>query len=185
MSFRLGKGSLSRLEGVHPDLVALAKLAIRLSPVDFSIVEGLRSIETQRDYVARGASKTMNSRHLTGDAYDFCPYIGGKLVWTDLPAIKSIIVAHQEAADQLGQLIVSGADWDNDGVWVDDDDDESFMDGYHIQRPWPYQVRAAKTAQARRTTLRHVEPTRDEVIAMLDSRVQALEEQVRRMVPRS
>lgn len=36
----------------------------------FVILELYRSIETQRIYVARGASKTMNSKHLEGLAID-------------------------------------------------------------------------------------------------------------------
>ena len=43
MAFNLGAKSLSRLEGVHPDLVRVVKHAIGLSTQDFMVVEGLRS----------------------------------------------------------------------------------------------------------------------------------------------
>lgn len=43
MSYVLGHRSLTRLEGVHPDLVRVVKRAIQLSTVDFMVVEGLRS----------------------------------------------------------------------------------------------------------------------------------------------
>jgi hypothetical protein len=36
------------------------------------ILELYRSIETQKGYVARGVSKTMNSKHLSGLAVDLC-----------------------------------------------------------------------------------------------------------------
>ena len=66
MTYALGKRSLERLVGVHPDLVRVVKRAIELTDHDFSVIEGLRTIETQRAYVAKSASKTMNSRHITG-----------------------------------------------------------------------------------------------------------------------
>src|SRR5687768_13922150 len=40
MGFSLSARSLLRLEGVHPRLVAVAREAIALSPVDFMITEG-------------------------------------------------------------------------------------------------------------------------------------------------
>ena len=46
----------------------LTKAAILGTPV--VILELYRSIETQRAYVSRGASKTMNSKHLQGLAAD-------------------------------------------------------------------------------------------------------------------
>lgn len=45
MTYQLGNKSLQTLEGVHPDLVAVVKLAITLTEQDFSVGEGLRSVE--------------------------------------------------------------------------------------------------------------------------------------------
>lgn len=39
--------SLSKLEGVHPDLVKVVKKAIELTECDFTVTEGLRSKERQ------------------------------------------------------------------------------------------------------------------------------------------
>ena len=64
--FSLSKKSESRLFGVHPDLVAVVRRAIEITEVDFSVGEGLRTIERQKELVAKGASQTMKSRHLTG-----------------------------------------------------------------------------------------------------------------------
>lgn len=68
--FKLSKKSLSKLQGVHPDLVRVVERAIQISTVDFMVGEGLRDLETQKRYVRIGASKTMKSRHLTGHAVD-------------------------------------------------------------------------------------------------------------------
>lgn len=62
--FTLGKLSLSRLEGVHPDLVRVVKLAISKSTAEFTVGEGVRTLATQKKYVRIGASKTLNSRHI-------------------------------------------------------------------------------------------------------------------------
>ena len=40
MGYRLGKRSLKRLEGLHPDLVRVVKKAITLTNVDFTVLEG-------------------------------------------------------------------------------------------------------------------------------------------------
>ncbi|OAV09518.1 Phage endolysin [Moraxella catarrhalis] len=69
------------MQGVHPDLVKVVLHAIKISPVDFSVMEGVRTKEHQRELVKKRASKTMNSRHLTGHAVDIVPIIGGKISW--------------------------------------------------------------------------------------------------------
>jgi peptidoglycan L-alanyl-D-glutamate endopeptidase CwlK len=81
MSIVLGQRSLSRLEGVHPDLVRVVKKAAAMSPLDFTVLEGLRTVDRQRQLMASGATRTMNSRHLTGHAVDLAPMIGGTVRW--------------------------------------------------------------------------------------------------------
>ena len=51
-----------------------ARLILKAKELGPPIVrlEWLRSTETQRAYVARGASKTMDSKHLIGLASDYC-----------------------------------------------------------------------------------------------------------------
>lgn len=78
MSFRLSQRSLRNLEGVHPRLVALVREAVALSPVDFMITEGLRTPERQVSLVRAGASRTLNSRHLTGHAVDVAALVDGQ-----------------------------------------------------------------------------------------------------------
>ena len=81
MSIVLGQRSLSRLEGVHPDLVRVVKKAAALSSLDFTVLEGLRTQARQKQLLDLGATKTMNSRHLTGHAVDLAPMVGGTVRW--------------------------------------------------------------------------------------------------------
>jgi peptidoglycan L-alanyl-D-glutamate endopeptidase CwlK len=70
MAFSLSNLSSDRLQGVHPDLVRGVERAIRITTQDFRVQEGLRTRERQAELVARGASRTMNSRHLTDHPVD-------------------------------------------------------------------------------------------------------------------
>jgi len=70
MAFKLSQRSLDRLDGVKPQLVELVKRAIEITTIDFGVIEGLRSEERQKELVAKGASKTMKSKHLDGNAVD-------------------------------------------------------------------------------------------------------------------
>lgn len=119
MSFKFSKRSLDNLKDVHPDLVAVMHRALQISPIDFVVIEGLRSGARQKELVASGASRTMNSRHLTGHAVDIVPWVGG--VRWDWPLYDALAVAVKEAAKQKGVAIVWGGDW------------QSFRDGPHFE----------------------------------------------------
>lgn len=123
MPYVLGSRSLKRLEGVHPDLVRVVKRAITLTPVDFTVLEGRRTLDRQKQLVAAGASKTMNSRHLTGHAVDLGAYVAGSVRW-DWPLYYKLAEAVKEAARLEGVPIEWGGDW------------KSFKDGPHWQLPW-------------------------------------------------
>ena len=73
----LGEVSLRNLIGVNPKLQLLVEEGIKESPIDFRVTEGLRTISRQKHLVSIGASRTMDSRHLTGDAVDLVPWDGG------------------------------------------------------------------------------------------------------------
>lgn len=116
MSYILGSRSLANLDGVHPDLVRVVRRAITITSQDFTVYEGLRTIERQREYVARGVSKTMNSKHLPqadgyGHAVDLVPWIGGMARW-EWPAIYPVAEAMRRAARDLGVRLVWGGVWD-------------------------------------------------------------------------
>lgn len=110
MAFRLSKRSAGRLEGVNDDLVAVVKRAIELTKVDFGVTEGLRSVETQREYVAAGKSQTMKSKHLDGRAVDLVAYIGSSVSW-ELNLYDDIANAMRVAAIELDVAIKWGAAW--------------------------------------------------------------------------
>ena len=71
--FQFGSRSESHLAGLDADLVRLARHALRLSRVDFTIISGRRTMAEQRALLRAGKSQTLNSRHLTGAALDFVP----------------------------------------------------------------------------------------------------------------
>lgn len=106
----LNARSRARLKGVHPRLIAVAERAAGISPVGFIVTEGLRSRERQAALVNAGASRTMNSRHLTGHALDIAAVVDGKVRW-DWPLYPRIAEAFNQAASELGVAIVWGGDW--------------------------------------------------------------------------
>lgn len=120
MAYAFGLRSRMNLRGVHKDLVAVAELALKYSPHDFTITEGLRSKARQKELVAAGASKTMNSRHITGHAIDFAVLVGGKVRW-DWQLYPPVADAFKRAASELGVKIIWGGDW------------VRFRDGPHIE----------------------------------------------------
>jgi peptidoglycan L-alanyl-D-glutamate endopeptidase CwlK len=120
MTYTLSQKSLDRLKGVHPDLVKVVKRAIELTPIDFRITEGLRTRERQAYLLKKGATRTMNSRHITGHAIDFVALPDGVVSW-DFPLYTQISAAFQKAADELKVPIIWGGSW------------KSFKDGPHIE----------------------------------------------------
>ena len=113
VKFVLGKKSLRELQGVHPALVATVKRAIQLTVQDFSVHDGIRTLEDQQRLVLSGASQTLESRHITGHAVDLVPYVNGKLRW-EWPPIYLIAAAVRVAANELGTPIRWGGAWDID-----------------------------------------------------------------------
>jgi len=81
MSIVLGPRSIARLQDVHPDLVRVVRRAAALSSLDFTVLEGWRGLPRQKQLLAQGATRTLNSRHLTGHAVDLAPMIGGTVSW--------------------------------------------------------------------------------------------------------
>jgi peptidoglycan L-alanyl-D-glutamate endopeptidase CwlK len=111
----------ARLSGVHPDLVAVVEAARQQVP--FIVVEGMRTRERQAQLVKSAASRTMDSRHLTGHAVDLAPMIGGTVSW-DWPLYHRLAKIVKVAAAQENVPIVWGGDW------------RTFKDGPHWELPW-------------------------------------------------
>lgn len=117
---KYSKRSLNSLKGIHPDLRRVIDRALQDSPLDFVVIEGLRSEDRQRQLVASGASRTMKSRHITGHAVDLLP-IGPNGPAFDWPLYDQLGPAVKEAAEKEGVAINWGGDW------------RSFRDGPHFE----------------------------------------------------
>jgi len=118
MTYKLGTRSLQSLSGVHPDMVAVVKRAIEITGVDFTVIEGIRNINRQRELFKAGKSTTMNSRHITGHAVDMVPW---PVDWEDLERFEVMSEAMKTAAEELEIPIVWGGDW------------KSFYDAPHFE----------------------------------------------------
>jgi len=106
------------LIGVHPDLVRVVRAAAKKSK--FIVTEGLRTKARQAQLVKAGASKTMNSRHLTGHAIDVAALVNGEVRW-DWPLYAAIAKEMKQAAADLKVPIIWGGDW------------RTFKDGPHFE----------------------------------------------------
>lgn len=130
---KLDARSITRLQGVYEDLVKVVNLAAEVTAQPFVVIEGLRSLDRQKQLVAAGASQTMRSRHLTGHAVDLAAFIDmdgsgdytrpDNIRW-DWPLATTISIAMKDAAKQLNVPLEWGGDW------------VSFKDGPHFQLPW-------------------------------------------------
>ena len=110
MTFKLSQRSLNNLKGVDERLQEVVHYAIGVSKIDFGVICGLRTVEEQKALVAKGASKTMNSKHLTGDAVDLMAYIGSRASW-ELNLYDEIADAMREGAINAGVTLRWGAAW--------------------------------------------------------------------------
>lgn len=137
MAFVLGQRSLDRLKGVHPDLVKVVKRAIEITPIDFTVLEGLRTVERQKKLVAQGASKTTKSRHITGHAVDLAAVIDGQIRW-DWALYLQVATAVQQASSELKIPIRWGGTWkllsDTPAI-TSKVLSRSFPDGPHFELP--------------------------------------------------
>ena len=141
--FVLGERSLKNLWGVHPDLVAVVKRAIQITRTDFTVIEGVRTKERQAELVRKGASKTMNSRHITGHAVDIVPVKGGVISWR-IDDYYPLAEAMATAADELGVRVRWGGAWciinnrkDHPSEWIKTyrAGGGKFIDGPHFELP--------------------------------------------------
>ncbi|WP_254596532.1 M15 family metallopeptidase [Achromobacter aegrifaciens] len=133
--FQLSQRSLSRLVGVHPDLAAIVKLAIQRTPMDFTVVEGVRTLARQRENVAKGASQTLASYHLPqadglSHAIDLAPLIAGAIPWNNWQAFADLAQVVKACAAELGVPVEWGGDW------------KTLKDGPHFQIPRNWKGRA-------------------------------------------
>lgn len=143
MTFILGTASLKNLEGVHPDLIALVKDVMDLQIMDFRVNEGVRSLEKQKEYVAKGVSKTLKSKHLIqpdgyGHAVDLYPFpVDMKAVnagsWRENGRFALLAGMMLALAKKRGLTVVWGGDFDSDGEILDN----TFTDFPHFELRFP------------------------------------------------
>ena len=124
MTYSLSVKSKMRLDGVHPDLVKVVKRVCETTDAGFFVLEGVRSLEQEKINFAKGASQTMNSRHLTGHAIDIGALNGkGVLSW-DYPLYTHLSTFFMDAAKELGVDLEWGGNW------------KTLKDGGHFQLSW-------------------------------------------------
>lgn len=128
MTFKFSQRSENNLTGVNPTLIKVIRRALEITPVDFIVIEGLRSQARQKELVATGKSQTMNSRHLTGNAVDIIPV---NTTWA-LDEFKPLLQAVKQAADEQGVKLRFGINWKHDPSLPIE---TKFIDAPHIEIP--------------------------------------------------
>ena len=128
---KLNITSLSRLRGVHPDLV---RVVLRCADdwkdkdTGFIVTQGVRTIQEQNLLLKKGASKTLRSRHLKAPngyahAVDLAVVLKDAVTW-HWPMYDRLAKAMKAAAKAEKVPLEAGADWGK------------FRDGPHFQLPW-------------------------------------------------
>lgn len=156
--FVLGRASELRLSspGLHPDVIKLVRHAADLSPVTFSVAQGIRTRQEQFElwrschYInggripgaewktncngtpkgeksPEGADGTGESNHQDGHAVDLAVIVNGRAVWEER-YYERLNVIIQQAADELGIPIVWG------GTFPTPDKDHWELDRKHYPR---------------------------------------------------
>ena len=117
------KRSLDNMKGLHPDLILVLNRALQISPHDFVVTEGLRTLERQKELLRIGASKTLKSRHLKqadgyGHAFDFYAMVDtnrdGRVTFEEMSSVRlmlSIADAVKTAAKEKNVALTYGGDW--------------------------------------------------------------------------
>lgn len=135
---RFSTKSREKLATCHPKLQKLMNKVIKR--VDCTILEGVRSSETQAEYVRTGRSTTLASKHLEqSDGYSHALDVAiYPIAWGSLGGEKQIrelcrnymFIGYVKAvADELAINIRLGADWDGDWELTD----QNFHDIVHIE----------------------------------------------------
>lgn len=127
--YRFSSISNKNLEGVHPSLKKLMITAIENSPIDFTITEGVRTSERQKELYNQGRTTlgvivtnvdgvTKKSNHQVksdgyGYAVDLYPYINGSVRVNDINSLIEIATHIKSVAKKENINITWGGDWNN------------------------------------------------------------------------
>ena len=127
--YKLSQRSLDRLGGVDERLQAVVRHAITATKTDFGVIQGMRTKEMQEALVAKGASQTMKSKHLVGQAVDLMAYISGRGSW-ERNLYDDLADAMKEGANQVGCKVRWGAAWHIDSIGQHEGTMEEAMNAY-------------------------------------------------------
>ena len=136
---KLNTASIAKLKGVHPDLVRVVLRCAedgKDADTGFIVTCGVRTLAEQKVLVAKGASKTLRSRHIPAangysHAVDLACTIKGAVRW-DWPLYDRLAKAMKAAAKAEKVTVEWGGDW------------KTFKDGPHYQLPWKQYPGATK-----------------------------------------
>lgn len=117
---QLNERSKNNLKNVNSKLVDLVNLVAKnidkeLPGYSFIVTEGLRTLERQKQMVSEKKSKTMNSKHLTGNAVDIALLKDNTITW-NASEYKKISVLFKKYAKELNINLIWGGDWGWDSV---------------------------------------------------------------------
>lgn len=107
----LNQTSIKRLVGVNPKLILIVNRALQICPLQLLVGEGVRTLETQREYVRKGLSQTMNSKHLTGHAVDMYALTSDGKLDGNYANILKVADSMIQASRELKIEIVWGGSW--------------------------------------------------------------------------
>jgi peptidoglycan L-alanyl-D-glutamate endopeptidase CwlK len=99
MSYIFGSASKTRLIGLHPDLVKVLELAISISDIDFTIIEGLRSDE--QCYINFGKGRTAAQCSAAGCPPHYANSRAAKVTWVNHPLSSN----HRKKSDGFGHAV--------------------------------------------------------------------------------
>lgn len=119
--------SLALLAELDPELQRVLRTAIRTGP-DFTILPlgARRTPEQQAQLLREGKTKTLQSKHLTGEAVDLAPF---PVDWNDLKRFHVLAGYILATATALGVTLRWGGDWDSDFTYTD----QTFHDLPHFE----------------------------------------------------
>lgn len=118
--FELSLASKEKLVGVNQNLVKVVELAIQRCPIDFRVIDGVRTKQRQQELFNLGRTQTLNSKHIIGKAIDIVALPNGKADWS-WKYYEIIAETMKQAAKDLNVEIEWGGDWVH------------FRDGVHFQ----------------------------------------------------
>lgn len=139
---RFSQRSLEKLSTCHVDLQLIAARAIEITPIDFGISEGHRSLEKQQEYFKKGLSKidgiNKKGKHNYNPsmAFDFYVYVPGKKLAYDkyhLTFVAGLMIAVAKMLildNKIKHNVRWGGNWDSDGELIYD---QSFQDLPHLE----------------------------------------------------